>query len=120
MSGMSLSIYILLNLLTVASASFLGLLAIWATLTERPHWAIRCGVLLGVILLLFLIPAHELVVMYLVQTLVVIVVLFLWQTLRKQADGRRPRFQFSLRDILLFTLLTAMVLAATSNAQSGS
>ncbi|MBN2295398.1 MAG: hypothetical protein JXM70_23405 [Pirellulales bacterium] len=120
MYGLSLSAYILLNLINVASASFLGLLAIWAALADRPHWAIRCCVLLGMILLLFLIPAHELVVMYLIQSIMVIVVLFFWKTFRKQADGSRLRWQFSLRDILLLTFLTAVVLEAASSAHPGS
>lgn len=120
MIGLTTSQHILLNFLTVATMSVVGLIAVWAALGRRPHWAVRCGVLLGVIFLCFLIPAYELVAMYLAQSILVVVALFVWRAFEKQPDGSRPGLQYSLRDILFLTLLTAVVMAAGCSVKSGS
>ena len=120
MFGISSSAYVLLAFLAVASSATVGLVGVWAALGKRPHWAARCGLLLGMISLGLLIPAHELVAMFFVQSVVVVSVLAVYRMFQRRPDGTRHSFQFSLLDILLFTALTALVMAAACSAPTGT
>ena len=120
MSGISTGAYVLLAVLSVSAPALVGLVAIWAALGKRPHWAVRCGLLLGMISLGLLIPAHELVAMFFVQSMVVVVALAAYRMFQRCPDGTRRGFQFSLLDMLLFTGLTAVVMAAACSAPTGT
>ena len=109
MCGVSTSAYMLLAVLSVTSSALVGLVAIWAALAKRPHWSIRCGLLLGMISLGLLIPAHELVAMFFVQSMVVVMILTAYRMFQRRPDGTRHGFHFSLLDILLFTGLPRQV-----------
>ena len=116
---------LLAELLALAAANCLGVLAIWAGL-GRGHWFLRMLVVVGAIALPVLIPAYELVVMVSVQSAVTMVPLlairfFLGteRSVRHAAgpEGERPRRragprrgQFAVRDLLLGTVLVAMLL----------
>ena len=120
MFGLSTGAYVLLAVLSVTSSTLVGLVAVWAALGKRPHWSVRCGLLLGMIFLGLLIPAHEPVAMFFVQSVVVVVALSIYRMFQRRPDGSRLGFQFSLLDILLFTGLTAVVMAAACSAPKGT
>ena len=120
MFGISTGAYVLLAVLSVTSSVLVGLVAVWAALGKRPHWSVRCGLLLGVIFLGLLIPAHELVAMFFVQSMVVVGALAVYRMFQRRPDGTRHGFQFSLLDILLFTALTALVMAAACSTSKGT
>jgi hypothetical protein len=113
---------ILLAILTVASYSVVGLLAIWAGL-GRPHWFLRVAVVGGILLLLLLIPAYEPLLLFSIQSAVVILPLMLlkghWARVQaaradagSQTAARVPlRPQFSVSDLLLLTVVVAIAMA---------
>jgi hypothetical protein len=117
----------LLSLFTVAMMSLIGLLAIWGAL-GRGNWFLRVAVLRGCISLLLVIPAFELVIVYLIQAGLTIVVLAAWrnwQLSRLAAtapDGSEAPpspvapWQFSIRDLLLLTVLVACISAMLTGA----
>jgi hypothetical protein len=105
-------------LLTVLMASLVGLLAIWAGL-GRGHWFLRVAVVLGCISLLMLIPAFELVIVYVLQAGLTIVILGTWRKWRLarrvvvvsqestlDAERRSP-WQFSILDMLMMMAFVA-------------
>jgi len=110
---------ILLAVLTVASYSLVGLLAIWAGL-GRPHWFLRVAVVGGVLLLLLLIPAYEPLLLFSIQSVVVILPLMVLRALRAPVPAAGPdggsqpgatarlRAQFLLSDLLLLTVVVAV------------
>jgi len=116
---------LLVEVLALAAANCLAVLAIWSVF-GRGHWFLRMLVVVGVIALPVLIPACELVLMVSVQSAVTIVPLlairfFLGteRSVRHEAgpEGERPprpagprRGQFALRDLLLGTVLVAILL----------
>lgn len=112
----------LLAILTVASYSLVGLLAIWAGL-GRPQWFLRVAVVGGTLLLLLLIPAYEPLLVFSIQSAVVVLPLMLLRALRGRVQvagptgGSPPRLisrlrpQFSLSDLLLLTVVVAVVVA---------
>lgn len=114
----------LLAILTVATYSLVGLLAIWAGL-GRPHWFLRVALVGGVLLSLLLIPAFEPLVLFSIQSAVVILPLMLLKSVRGhvQAVGpdagatARGRLQFSLLDVLLLTVVVAVIVAAAAAAE---
>lgn len=79
------AVIVLLGVLTVASYSLVGLLAIWAGL-GRPHWFLRVAILGGTLLLLLLIPAYEPLLLFSIRSAVVILPLMLLK-----AVGRRSQ-----------------------------
>ncbi len=120
---------VLLVMLTVAAYSLVGLLAIWAGL-GRPHWFLRVAVIGGILLLLLLIPAYEPLLLFAIQSAVVILPLMLLRAFRGRVravgpDGEsqdvtrlRIRPQFSLLDLLLLTVVVAVVVAVVVNVPS--
>ena len=117
---------ILLAILTVATYSLVGLLAIWAGL-GRPHWFLRVAVVGGILLLLLLIPAYEPLLLFSIQSAVVILPLMLLKSFRRRNQpvgpdggayaGALPRLgpQFSLSDLLLLTVVVAVIVAVVVN-----
>ncbi len=65
--------------LATLAMSLVGLWSIWGGL-GRPNWFLRVAVVLGWISLVLLIPAFELLIMFLIQAGVVVVVLSVWRT----------------------------------------
>jgi hypothetical protein len=114
-------------LLMAAMMSLVGLLAIWAGL-GRGRWFLRAAVVLGCISLLMLIPAFELVIVYVLQAGLTIVVLGLWQNWRlaRRATaasegstpdaGPRSPWQFSILDLLLLMAFVAWLCAMLDRA----
>ena len=119
------AVIVLLAILTVATYSLVGLLAIWAGL-GRPHWFLRVAVIGGILLLLLLIPAYEPLLLFTIQSAVVILPLMLLKAVRKrpQHDGTqagattRLRPQFSLLDLLLLTVVVAVIVAVAVKVPS--
>ncbi len=109
-------------LLAVLAMSFIGLWSIWAGL-GRAHWFVRMVVLLGWISLVLVIPAYELLVLFLVQAGVTIAILSAWRawrSLRTKTAGQdelpsgslpQSRWQYSIRDLLLLAVLVAWLAA---------
>jgi len=115
---------LLVELLAPAAASCLAVLAVWAGL-GRAHWFLRMLAVVGAIALPAIIPAHELVVMGFVQSAVTIVPLlamrFFFGTERSVGPKAEPnaafpdkagrrRAQFALMDLILGTVLAALVM----------
>jgi hypothetical protein len=71
----------ILWLLAVLAMSFVGLWSIWAGL-GRLNWFVRMSVVLGWISLVLIIPAYELLVLFLVQAGAAIVLLLAWRAWR--------------------------------------
>jgi hypothetical protein len=109
-------------LLTVLAMSFIGLWSIWAGL-GRPNWFVRMAVVLGWISLVLVIPAYELLVLFLVQAGVTIALLSVWRAWHfpriapagpdELPSGSLPqsRWQYSVRDLLLLAVLVAWLAA---------
>ena len=109
-------------LLTVLAMSFIGLWSIWAAL-GRQNWFVRMSVVLGWISLVLVIPAYELLVLFLVQAGVTIALLSAWRAWRSSPiapagpdelpSGSLPqsRWQYSVRDLLLLAVLVAWLAA---------
>ena len=119
--------FALFCLLTILMMSLFGLLAIWAGL-GRGHW-LRAAVVLGCISLLLVIPAFELVTVYVIQAGLTVVALGAWRNWRLARrggrcgaavpaalcrrepapqvaeTGQRSPWQFSILDLLLLTAL---------------
>ena len=110
---------ILLAILTVATYSLVGLLAVWGGL-GRPHWFLRVAVVGGTLLLLLLIPVYEPVLLFSIQAAVAILPLMFLRAFRRRArtidpgDGSPARLiahiwpQFSLLDLLLLPVIVAV------------
>ncbi len=110
----------ILFLFDVVLASFVGLWCIWGGLGRR-HWFVRMSVVLGWISLLLVIPAYELVFQFLVQAGVTIVALWAWRAWRfsrrdTASDNDGSIWPFSIRDLLLLTILVAWVSAMLARA----
>jgi hypothetical protein len=105
-------------LLAVLAMTFVGLWSVWAGL-GRAHWFVRMSVVLGWISLVVVIPAYELLVLFLVQAAVTIAILSAWRAWRVPARANEPpcggpvrcRWQYSVRDLLLLTVLVAWLSA---------
>jgi hypothetical protein len=120
---------ILLAILTVTSYSLVGLLAIWAGL-GRPHWFLRVAVVGGVLLLLLLIPAYEPLLLFSIQSAVVILPLMLLRGFRAPIPAGGPDAksqtgaiawrlpQFSVSDLLLLTVVVAVIVAVAIRVPS--
>jgi hypothetical protein len=117
----------LLCLIAIVMMSLFGLLAIWAGL-GRGHWFIRAAVVLGCISLLLVVPAFELVTVYMVQCGLTIIALGAWRNWRlphgaaspspdpsRMVNARRA-WQFSILDLMLLTLLVAWMCAMVTSA----
>jgi len=101
--------------------SLVGLIAIWAAL-GRPHWFIRLAVLGGLLSLGLPIGAHDLILIFATQSVLVLVTLTLVRarlgrtsrhddaTTSRAAETRRGP-QFSILDLLLATAVVAAVVA---------
>ncbi len=132
--------FALFCLLTILMMSLFGLLAIWAGL-GRGHWFLRAAVVLGCISLLLVIPAFELVTVYVIQAGLTVVALGAWRNWRLARcavavvvqpsrlhcagetpapqvaeTGQRSPWQFSILDLLLLTALAAWVCAMLTSA----
>lgn len=120
---------ILLYILAVATYSLVGLLAIWAGL-GRPHWFLRVAVVGGILLLLLLIPAYEPLLLFSIQSAVVILPLMLLKSFGRRSQSVGPdggteagatariRPQFSLLDLLLLPVVVAVIVAVAVSVPS--
>ena len=100
---------IALAALLVSSFTCVGLLAIWAATSKR-HWFVRISLLVGPLLLLLLIPAHEALAILMLQGAVIVAsfgAYQLWQRPRRDLL-RLPRFP--LRDVLLVFAMVAVAI----------
>ncbi|MHC4404429.1 MAG: hypothetical protein ACYTG0_32650 [Planctomycetota bacterium] len=127
---------IFLGALALLAHSVVGLVAIWVGL-GRGHWFLRVAVLGGVLALglaipsFELLPAYELVLLFLTQSVIVIVPLLVVRYVRaRRAQGKpyasagraglaRLRPQFSLLDLLLGTVVVAAALAFATQVPWG-
>ena len=112
----------ILYLLALLAMNFVGLWSIWAGL-GRPNWFVRTSVVLGWISLVVVIPAYELLIMFLAQAAVTIAILSVWRALRcsrttladpnesPSAEPPRCRWQYSILDMMLLTVLVAWLSA---------
>jgi hypothetical protein len=90
------------------SASFFGLLGIWAAV-DRRHWFIRFGLVCGILLFLLFIPAYEIVVIFGVAMTLIATGVWI-------ARGRRRwRPRLSLETALLAMVVVAIVAAVASH-----
>jgi len=92
--------------------SLTGLLAIWGGL-GRPHWFVRAVVVLGGLSLWLFVPAYEPMLVFFAQTAVASLLLSSGKCWRGRTQPRRFP-QFSLRDMLLWTVVVAAVSAAAA------
>jgi hypothetical protein len=105
----------LFGLVVVSFMSFFGLLVVWAGL-GRGNWFVRAAITLGCVSLLLLIPAYELMIVYVLQVVITFAVLTLWRCGHLSSCGAaseptRARWQFSIRDLMLLTVLAAWISA---------
>ena len=116
--------------LAPAIAGLFGLAAIWAGL-GRPHWFLRMTPVGGLLALLALIPAYEPALMFLTQSAVTILPLLLirrFSGVGPTGDNDRPvgqsepllSTQFTLLDLLLVTVLVALVSGLLVSPPSGT
>ena len=109
--------------LAVMTCSLTGLIAVWAAVS-RVHWLLRVAVLEAFLALWLIIPAYEILLVLLVQTLVVVLSLASLRLLRRDAANpgeptvsdpaasKRTRLQFSLRSMLLAFVVMAFLFQA--------
>ncbi len=112
--------------LTILATTAVGLVAVWVGL-GRPHWFVRLAALGGLLGLGLLVPAYDLVVVFLLQSVLVVVPLWLLRrrALPVRANDRdavegagrslRSRWQFSLLDLLLAGVVVAALAALLAN-----
>jgi hypothetical protein len=108
------------HLVDAVPAAFFGIVAIWAS-GSRLHWFLRTAVVGGVLLALLLIPAHEIVIQFGVQVLIVVIVMAAWRRMRASRENRladttaqpaeRRGWRLSLQTLLLLTAVIAVVTA---------
>ena len=109
--------------LAVVTCSLTGLIAVWAAVS-RVHWFLRVAVLEAFLALWLIIPAYEILLVLLVQTLVVVLSLASLRLLRREAASageqtvsdpaasKRVRLRFSLRSLLLVFVAMAFLFPA--------
>ncbi len=115
----------LLATILATSPACIGVLALWAATSPR-HWLLRSAVVLAVLSPLLMVPAYEPWVVFALQIGVVVlgVKIRQWQVRRRDKRGEAPdqdagndrRFavRFSLRALLAFTALVAMLTASAA------
>ena len=121
--GSSQAGWILLGVLTVATCSLVGLVAIWGALATC-HWLLRTTVVGAMIAVALAIPAYDLALVFFIQCVVAVVPLVLVRscashaiTFSRDAESDNPptvptRLQFSLRDLLLGVFVFSCIVAA--------
>lgn len=108
---------ILLALIAACAASLYGLLALWVGRGRGP-WFVRAAVLAGAIGMMIPVPAFDLAIVFLSESLTIIAPLWLLATLRaarrrtaadesESPDANDGGYRFSLADLFLFTLFAA-------------
>jgi hypothetical protein len=117
---------VFLVVLAILAHSVAGLVAIWAALGSA-HWFVRVGVVGAVLALGLPIPAYDLMLIFLAQSVVVMVPLLVVRYVRagpardarEVTEGkdasRYARPQFSLLDLLLATVVIAAMVAFAVN-----
>jgi len=90
------------------TASLFGLVAVWAG-WGRTHRVARLAVLWLLVGALVLVPAYDLALLFLGQTMVVVVPLMLVRRFR--AKGLRESAKFGVRDVLILTLVITQLAA---------
>jgi len=100
--------------LSLLWAVVVGLAAIWIAL-GRGHWFVRVAVVGACLAPLVLVPAFDLLVVPVLQLLLAVPPLAVARRLRARAAGQ-PAWQFSLRDLLLLTLVVAVLAAVGASA----
>jgi len=108
---------LLLTVLAILGANVTGLVAVWAAL-GRGHWFFRAVVLAGWIGMWLLVPAYEISIALAIESLVIVPSLMLARRVRARGPGR-PLVQFTIRDLLLLTVLVAVAAAAGVSAPAG-
>ncbi|NLE38985.1 MAG: hypothetical protein GX621_13260 [Pirellulaceae bacterium] len=96
-------------LLTTLSTTVVGLPAIWMAL-GRGHWFLRVAAVAAILSLLLFVPAHEPLIVSVIQLLAAVPVLVVARRWRARGGGE-PIWQFSLSDLLLLTLVVAVIAA---------
>jgi hypothetical protein len=108
-------------LVDAVPAAFFGIVALWAAGSSL-HWFLRTTIVGAILLAALLIPAHELVIQFGVETLFVVMGMWLWRRSSQRAVNshtaaatpRRP-LQLSLRTMLLFTVPVCVTTAVLAN-----
>ncbi len=118
---------VLLGILAFLACNVTGLVAIWGAL-GRPHWFLRIAVVGGLLLIWLAVPAHELILIFFVQSVVAIVPLAILRSRYTRrthpnpgGDSPEPKMpprkpQFSLTDLLLLTPIAAVISAVAASA----
>ncbi len=108
---------LLLALLAACAATLYGFMAIWASL-GRGHWFVRVAVVAAAIAIFIPVPAYDLAIVFITQSLAIVVPLFLLAAAQSAARRRASvevadnqpqisRHRFSLIDLFLVTLIAA-------------
>jgi hypothetical protein len=95
-----------------SAVSLVGILSIWAALSRR-HWFVRTAVVGGLLGLLAIVPAYDLVLIFLAQAVAIVVAFTVgrwWKsrTVNRQVGSRR-RWSFRLVDLFLLTAVIAVL-----------
>jgi hypothetical protein len=125
-----LTIELVLAALLVTTFTCVGLVALWGATSPR-HWFVRTAAVLGVLSVPLLIPAYEPLIVFALQTVVVLVGVAAWrwwagrrthgEIAQTELEGLKPRiaFRFSLITLLLFTPVVAVVVTLITKTVMG-
>ncbi|HJQ80497.1 MAG TPA: hypothetical protein VJ828_11105, partial [Lacipirellulaceae bacterium] len=113
-----LTIELILALLLVTSFTCVGLLALWAATSPR-HWFLRAAMVVAALLPLLLVPAYEPLVVFALQSIIVVAGVFVYRWRRARLAQQAPQpttvdpesptgFRFSLSSLLLAMVLLAV------------
>ena len=109
----------LYHLVDAVPAAFFGIVALWAS-GSRLHWFARAAVIGALLLLMLFIPAHEILIQFSVEVLVIAVGMAVWRHRRRGRDPAaalhksiRRQFQvrLSLETLMLLMAVVAVVVA---------
>ena len=103
----------------IASAiAIIGLVAIWAVLS-RPHWFVRTAIVGSPLALLAIVPAYDLIMIFLAEITIIATALVGVRWWRARADrllaSGLTRWRFRLIDLFLFTSVIAVLCLLARN-----